>query len=44
MKRKKDFANTSLATLILWAAREPHGPTKERIEWEIKERQKEMQQ
>lgn len=44
--RKKDFANTSLATLILWAKRGdiPTLLERERIQYEIEQRQKELQQ
>ena len=45
-KRKRDFPDTSLKTLILWAKRSDIFSMKERerIEAEIAERQKELQQ
>lgn len=45
MKRKRDFPNTSLKTLILWAQRNDIYSLRERerIQAEIEARQKELQ-
>lgn len=44
MKRKKDYPGVSLKTLILWAVKPLTELEGERLQAEIKERQKELQQ
>lgn len=44
MKRKRDFPNTSLKTLILWADKETNSEQLCRIKNEIEQRQKELAQ
>lgn len=45
MKRKRDFKDTSLKTLLLWAdAPDINKNERERITFEIEQRRKELQQ
>lgn len=43
MKRKKAFASTSLGTLRIWLARETNETLKASLQYEIEQREKELQ-